>query len=111
MRDMSAPIVGPAARRAFYAAAALSVLCLIGAFFNPLIGLLSSIILAAVALGIRRRQVWAAVCGVFLLAVPVVVGLARISSELIAPMAITGAIQLTLAWLFLQAARELRRDP
>lgn len=61
----------PAARRAFWVAIALGGLSLVGAWVSPLAGALFAVIFFAIAWGIRRGQVWAAITGGGLLLLPI----------------------------------------
>lgn len=61
----------PAARRAFWVAIALGGLALVGALASPLAGAFFAAIFFAIAWGIRRGQVWAAITGGCLLLLPI----------------------------------------
>ncbi|HEV2447812.1 MAG TPA: hypothetical protein VGS58_17905, partial [Candidatus Sulfopaludibacter sp.] len=65
--------LGTAAKRGFWLAVVLACLSLLVAFFMPVAGALRAVFWLAVAWGIRRRQWWAPLTGLALLALETLV--------------------------------------
>jgi signal peptidase I len=103
--------LGKAARRGFWITCSVAALCLMGAFFNPVAGLVLFAIFAGLAFGIRRKKAWAAIAALCILTVPVIFGVFRLTQTALLPFAISSAVQLVLAAFIFAAARELWRDP
>lgn len=101
----------PAVKRAFLAAMMIAAMCVVVAFFNPLDGIASAAICLAVAWGLRRRQVWAAITGGCVLVAAVLAAATRVSPDQAIAFAAVAAIEVALSWFFWKAWWELRKDP
>jgi signal peptidase I len=98
----------PDQRRGFWAAVARGLLALVGVLVSPL-QILPVCILFAVAWGIRRGQMWAAIAGTAFLVIPLPLLLWNRPEIGIAPIVFAMFVELLFAWFFVRAALALGR--
>jgi signal peptidase I len=102
---------GSAARAGYWAALAIAVAGVLVALLSPLAGGCVVLLFVAVAFGIRRQSVWAAITGVCFLLAPLPIAATHVPPGQTAVFATISLMEIVLSFFLAQAAIEMWHDP